>query len=204
MHDSNKDAPIYRDLSGDGGEFRRALQHACAGLRPCGALIFHPGETDWGCFYRSVFAEQVAPQFAAAHSAAGAGEISRLVALDERFGAALGAASRERLASAAPAVFEARAGAGAMRLLNRLQERRPGCTFTTAFAAHAASFHVSLLHALVAYLAVEWRAGHEAGGTLALENSREWEKMFAEQLLASPEPIRQVLARSLRGWAEVA
>ena len=203
MHDTNNDAPIYRDLDGEGDEFRRALKHACAGLRPADRLLFDPTEGDWDSFYSGIFSEFIAAHFATVYSAAVAGEIERVAELDERFVKDLDGAARARLSASANTVFEARAGAAGMRLLDRLRERRPDCAFTTAFAAHAASFNVPLLHALMAYLAVEWRAGEESVG-LELENSREWEKMFTGQLLSSPEPIRQILSRSLRGWAEVA
>jgi hypothetical protein len=203
MHDTNKDSPIYRDVSGDGDEFRRAMKHACAGIRPSDALTFRPEDESWKNFYSGDFASAISPHFTATYSASGVEQTERVIELDSKFAKGLKACTRERLTAAARTIFEARSGAGAMRLLERLRDRHSECTFTTAFAAHAASFNIPLLHATVSYLALEWRAGNEAAG-LELENSHEWDKVFTGQLLAAPEPIRQVLARSMRGWADVA
>lgn len=203
MHDTNDDMPIYRDRAGEGDEFRRAMSHACVGLRPHATIAFDPTECDWSTFYRDLFANAIAPHFISVYNASVAGKSEKVIALDEQFSGQVPATVRERLAKAAHTVFEARAGAAAMRLLDRLRERRPACTFTTAFAAHAASFHVPLLHALITYLAVEWRAG-KLGETPGLENPDDWQTIFERELLAAPEPVSQVLTRNLCGWAEVA
>ena len=203
MHDNNQDFPIYRDAAGEGEELRRAMGHASAGLRPPGMLLFDPAEGEWAAFFSGIVAERIAAHFVTSYSAAAAGEVDRLLELDGCFAEGLDLDQRQRLAEATPCVFEAREGARAMRLLDRLRERCPQCAYTTAFAAHAAAFNVPLLHALLAYLAVEWRAGVEAGGE-ALENSREWERMFGEQLLSCPLQVRQLLARSGGGLAAVA
>ena len=202
MHDTNSDLPIYRDHAGDGDELRRAMSHACVGLRPDAPLAFLADTGEWQTFYREVFSELIAPHFIAAYNAAVAGETERVITLDQEFASRISPESCDRLADAAAIVFDARSGAGAMHLLKRLRQRHPDCTFTTAFAAHAAGFHVPLLHALIAYLAVEWRSGQIS--TQPLEKSADWQKMFEQELLAAPEPVRQVLARNLCGWADVA
>jgi hypothetical protein len=202
MHDSNEEAPIYRDREGDGEEYRRAMAHACTGLRPDSPAAFDPGESTWGVFYSNLFASELAPHFVACYNAAIAGQSAALETLEEQFSRRLPEDARARLVEASPAVFEARSGAAALKLLDRLADRDAGCTFTTAFATHAASFHVPLLHALIAYLAAEWRAGECSPE--GLEKTGSWRTMFERQLLNSPEPVRQILARNLCNWAEVA
>jgi len=203
MHDTNDDTPIYRDQSGEGEELRRAMSHACVGLRPPTQISFDPAEGGWPTFYTDFFTTEIAPHFVAVYNAALAGESDKIIDLDQQFSRRIPKTISKRLADAASAVFEARDGAGAMRLLDRLRDRRPDCTFTSAFAAHAASFHVPLLHAIIAYLAVEWRSG-KIEGTPGLEKSGDWQTLFERDLLSAPEPVRQVLARNLGGWSEVA
>ncbi len=193
---------IYRDVDGDGAEFRRALAGVCAGWRPPGALLFRGGAEVWPRFYADRFASGVAPHLVACYQAAMGGDHERLGALDSGFAGTLSKPERGRCEAAAAAVFAAGAGAQQLRVLERLRRARPGCTFPTAFAAHAAAFHVPLMHAIVSYLAVEWRAGMQAAG---LEIPDGWEDVFAGHLLASPVSIREVFASSLDGsWADVA
>lgn len=203
MHDVNADSSIYRDTAADGGEVRRAIRHCCSGIRPLGELLYVPGEADWATYWQVLFVPTLAPHLVAVHAAATSGELDRVIAADVALAAQLDEAQRERLAAAAAGIFEARVGARGMRVLERLAARDDACLFPTAFAVHAAAFNVPVLHAVLAYLFVDWRAGSERAGK-SLEFLSEWEDTFFQQLDESPEPVGRVIANCIGQWADVA
>jgi hypothetical protein len=199
----NEDRSIYRDTAADGGEVRRAIRHCCSGIRPSGELLYVPGEMDWAEYWQGLFVPALAPHLVAVHAAATAGELDRVIAADSALATQLDEGQRGRLAAAAAGVFEARAGARGMRVLERLAAGHDDCLFPTAFAVHAAAFNVPVLHAVLGYLFVDWRAGSEGVGK-ALEFLSEWEDGFFQQLDESPEPVGRVIARCMGQWADVA
>lgn len=203
VHDVNKKTAIYRDTAADGGETRRAIRLCCGSIRPGGALLYLPGEAGWVEYWDQFFAPILAPHLVAVHAAATAGHLDRVIAADEALGGKLDGAQRARLADASVAVFEARAGAREVRVLERLGRNPGGCLFPTAFAVNAAAFNVPVLLAGVGALYMDWRAGSESGG-LVLESAREWEDRFSAQLDVSPEPVGKVISRCMRRWQQVA
>jgi len=203
MHEMNEEGSIYRDTAADGDETRRAMRLCCAGIRPRGALLYLPGEAGWGDYWDRLFVPALASHLVAVHAAASAGQFDRVVAQDGALGEKLDGGQRARLRDASAAVFEARAGARGVRVLEKLERSPGGCLFPTAFAVNAAAFNVPVLHAVVGFLFVDWRAGSESDG-LVLENSREWEDRFFAQLDASPEPVGAVVSRCMRRWDQVA
>lgn len=203
MHDI-EDASIYRDADGGGGEVLRAIRQASAGLHPGLPLGDYTQSGAWELFYAEVFSTHLAGHLVAVHGAAVRGEWDEIMRHESRLAGVLEEDLLARQRSAASAVFEARAGARALRQLEKLHAASDGeCCFLTAFAVHAAAFNIPLLQALIAYLSIEWRSGRGIGMP-GVEIPAGWEKMFERELDSVVEPVNRVLARCLGNWADVA
>ncbi|MFP6874633.1 MAG: hypothetical protein VCA55_14120 [Verrucomicrobiales bacterium] len=202
MNDVNGES-IYRDMTGDGMEMQRAIRNACHGIRPQSALVYLGEEQAWDEFYGALFNGVLLPHFALVYGASCAGEMDQVIAADDRLLEQIPALAAARLSACSSAVFNARGGAKAIGLLGKLREKRPECSFTTAFAVHATLFSLPLLQAAMAYAYIEWSMGAETAG-LAGENPVQWEEMFYSEIIGSSESIREVLARHFNGWKEIA
>ena len=202
MHDVNGES-IYRDTAGDGMEMRRVIRNACHGIRPQSALVYLSAEQTWDEFYGELFSGVLVPHFAFVYEASSAGKMEQVIAADDRLLGQIPALAASRSSACSSAVFDARGGARAIGLLGRLREKRPECSFTTAFAVHATLFSLPLLQAVMAYAYIEWSMGSETA-SLELEKSVQWEEMFSRDIIGSSASIQQALARYLNGWKEIA
>lgn len=200
MHDVNGEF-IHRDISGDGMEVWRAIRNACHGIRPCGALAYLDEEQSWDEFYVECFQSILLPHFALVYNVSCTGNMDEMVAADDRLLEKIPALAAERLSLCSSAVFSARGGGRGMGLLRALSTRRPKCSFTTAFAAHATLFSLPLLQAIMAYAYLEWRMGSGNQG-LVPENPEQWQEIFSSDVIATPESIRQALSGYLSVWQE--
>ena len=199
MHDIDPDQTIYRADPGEGAEIARALRHSSCGISPGGELAFSSNESEWAAFYADPFCSVIAPALVEIYSAASAGQFERVIDADARLVDALPSGAADRLKKEASEVFAAREGAKSMRALDRLAAAEHGASFTGAFAVHSAAFNVPLLHTLIAYLAVEWKAG-----VAQPVRPEDWERAFTAEVLDLKEPIAAVLSRCLRDRAFVA
>jgi hypothetical protein len=202
MHDMNGES-IYRDITGDGMEMRRAIRNACHGIRPQSALVYLSEEQTWDAFYGELFNDVLLPHFALVYVASCAGKMDQVIVADDRLLQQIPALAAIRLSACSSAVFNARGGAKAIGLLGRLRAKRPECSFTTAFAVHATLFSLPLLQAAMAYAYIEWSMGSATAG-LAGENPVQWEEMFSSEIIGSSTSIQQVLARHFNGGKEMA
>lgn len=202
MHDVNGES-IYRDITGDGMEMRRAIANACHGIRPQSALVYLSEEQTWDEFYGQLFNGVLLPHFALVYEASCAGKMAQVIAADDRLLEQIPALAAARLSACASSVFNARGGARAIGLLGKLREQRPECSFTTAFAVHATLFSLPLLQAAMAYAHIEWSMGSATAG-VELEKSVQWEEMFSSEVIGSSASIQQALARHFNAWKEIA
>jgi len=190
---------IRRDIGGDGAEMWRAISNACHGIRGHGALAYLEEEQPWERFYSECFQGILLPHFAFIFQSSCAGNINGIISADDKLLEQLPALAAQRLSLSASAVFVARGAGRGMGLLRQLGNKRPECSFTTAFALHSTLFSLPLLQAAMAYAYLEWRMGSGVAGLMP-ENSEQWQQIFSRDVIASTDSIREVLAEHLTGW----
>ena len=198
MHDVNGDF-IRRDNGGDGAEMWRAIRNACHGIRGHGALAYLEEEQSWERFYSECFQSILLPHFAFIFQSSCVGNINGIISADDKLLEELPALAAQRLSQSASAVFLARGEGRGMGLLRQLGNKRPQCSFTTAFALHATLFSLPLLQAAMAYAYLEWRMGSGIDRIMP-ENAEQWQHIFSRDVIASTDSIREALAEHLTGW----
>lgn len=198
MRDVNGDF-IRHDIGGDGADMWRAISNACHGIRGHGPLAYLEEEQSWERFYSECFQGILLPHFAFIFQSSCAGNIKGIISADDKLLGQLPALAAQRLSLSASAVFLARGEGRGMGLLRQLRNKRPECSFTTAFALHATLFSLPLLQAVMAYAYLEWSMGAGIAGCMP-ENSEQWQQIFSRDVIASTDSIRKALSEYLTGW----
>lgn len=194
---------IYNDSKGDGREILRAIRYSRVGVYPSDPLAYQENETSWDDFFRGTLSKALLPHFISISNFVEVGSMNKIIAEDGRLVDSLPDKLSERLCAGSEAVFAARDGAKGMQFLKNLQQSCERCSFTAAFAVHAAAFNIPLLQGMIAYAFVEWRVGKNQC-SFGLENVSENEKLFLRESQHCSDRIRRILVRHTGSTAVVA
>ncbi len=168
---------IYKDQYGDGHETFRAIRHSIIGISVDFALVFDDRVESWAEFFNGRFKELLIPHFLKISKLVNEGDYSAIIAEDQSFIKELDDQSASRLVEASAAIFDAREGAKGMKLMKRIFQNHPNCTFTTAFSIQCSAFNIPLLQSMISYSYMEWVCGQKTT-RFSLENMYECEKLF--------------------------
>ena len=162
MHMEQDEAPIYCDLTADGGEMLRLLQVTVPlpdSLQR--GAFFHGGDDMdlWKTWLQSDYAETLGPHLSAARHMAGMMQLRELVEADRTLDRRMVDDAARHSRTAGTELLGKVASAQHARQATKLLDLAPeGIHLATAFGVQAAVYHIGLPAAQIGYVFTEWKA----------------------------------------------